>query len=103
MVARPGFSLTELIVGMTLLSVAGLGVAATGLVAVQTFRRAEFEERALLEAEAILDSLLALPASTTGERRIAHLHITWSAADSAGTIVVRVDGGRSPIELVGVR
>ena len=41
MVRRAGFSLAEVIVAMTLLCVAGLGVAATGLVAIQSFTRAD--------------------------------------------------------------
>jgi Tfp pilus assembly protein PilV len=104
MVTRGGFSLAEVIVGMTLLCVAGLGVAATGLVAIQSFTRAEQQERLLHESEALLDSLLALPHNSAGTRLHPYGQIAWSAADSNAHIVLQVVPARgAPYELVSGR
>ena len=102
--ARPGFSLTEVIVSMTLLSIAALGVAATALVAVQSFTRAEIQQNVLREAEAVLDSLLALPQNAAGTRDMFTSRIQWNAADSAAVITVTVTTPhRGAIKLHGQR
>lgn len=101
--ARAGFTLAEVVVAMTLLCVAGLGVAATGLVAIQTFTRAELQEQALRQGEIVLDSLLALPTNTAGARFLPQAQLTWNAADSATTLIVTILYGRETIELIGER
>ena len=83
---RAGFTLTEVIVAMTLLSVAALGVAATALVAVQSFSAAQLQERTLREAEQVLDSLLVLPGYTAGARGIGPAQIRWPASDTTGSV-----------------
>ncbi|HEY0306270.1 MAG TPA: type II secretion system protein [Longimicrobiales bacterium] len=90
MVTRSGFTLAEVIVAMALLSIAALGVAATALVAVQSFTRAEMHESVLREAEAILDSLLALPNNSAGTKPIHTGRLSWNAADSAGAVTLDV-------------
>lgn len=101
---RAGFSLAEIIVAMTLVCVAGLGVAATGLVAVQSFARAEQQERLLQEAELVLDSLLLLPRNTAGTRFLPHAQIRWNAADSTEQVVVQgITANGVAFELPGVR
>ena len=89
---------------MTLLCVAGLGVAATGLVAIQSFTRAEQQEQLLHESQALLDSLLALRANAAGMRVRPHGQVTWNAADSSEHVVLQVAPARGEsYELVGVR
>ena len=88
--ARPGFTLAEVIVAMTLLALVMLSVAATGLAAARMLTRAELHERALREAETILDSLLAAPSHNSGARALPQAHVTWSDADSTATVVVRI-------------
>lgn len=101
---RGGFSLAEVIVAMTLLSIGTLGVAATGLVAAHAFTRAEMRERTLHHAESILDSLAALRASSSGTRTLYGAEVSWSAADSISPIVLRITWrDREPIELVAER
>jgi prepilin-type N-terminal cleavage/methylation domain-containing protein len=102
--ARPGFSLTEIIVAMTLLSVAALGIAATALVAVQSFTRAEMQQIVLREAETVLDSLLALPRNASGSRAVHTSLLLWNAADSVGAITLTVKTPyRGSIQLIGQR
>ena len=90
MVTRPGFTLVEVIIAMALLAIAALGVAATALVAVQSFTRAEMQESVLREAEAIMDSLLALPDNSAGTKPIHAARLSWNAADSTGAITLNV-------------
>lgn len=101
--ARAGFTLAEVVVAMTLLCVAGLGVAATGLVAIQTFTRAELQEQALRAGEIVLDSLLARPANTAGARSLPQAQLTWNAADSTTTLRLTIHYSRETIELIGER
>jgi prepilin-type N-terminal cleavage/methylation domain-containing protein len=86
MVARPGLSLVEVIVSIALLSVVAIAVASSGVVAAQTFARAELHERVVREAEATMDSLLMLRINAGGSKTIHAARITWSAADSAAPI-----------------
>ena len=102
--ARAGFSLAEVIVAMTLLSIAALGIAATALVAVQSFTRAEMQQLVLREAETVLDSLLALPQNAGGSRSVHTSVLLWNAADSAGAITLTVKTPhRGTIQLGGQR
>jgi prepilin-type N-terminal cleavage/methylation domain-containing protein len=102
--ARLGFSLAEVIVAMTLMSIAALGIAATALVAVQSFTRAEMQQIVLREAEAVLDSLLILPHNAGGSRAVHTSLILWTAADSVGAITLTVrTPHRGPIQLSGQR
>jgi len=105
MVSRSsGFTLVEVVVAMTLLSIATLGIAATGFVAAQAFTRAEIQERVLSEAERILDSLHALPTNGAGTRDLVDAPLSWGAADSTGVVVLRVHlPGRPAFDLAAVR
>lgn len=101
---RAGFSLAEVIVAMTLLSIAALGIAATALVAVQSFARAERQQLVLREAETVLDSLLALPQNAGGSRVVHTSVLLWNAADSVGAITLTVKTPhRGSIQLFGQR
>jgi Tfp pilus assembly protein PilV len=102
--ARPAFSLVEVVVAMTLLAVGALGIAATALIAVQSFTRAEMQQNVLREADAILDSLLALSANTAGGRPVHTSMLLWTAADSAGAVTLTVrTPHRGVIQLTGQR
>ena len=102
--ARPGFTLAEVVVAMTLLSVAALGVAATALLAVQSFTRAEMQQHVLREAEAVLDSLLSLPQNGAGSRSVHTALLSWNAADSVGAITLTVrNPHRGQLQLMGQR
>jgi prepilin-type N-terminal cleavage/methylation domain-containing protein len=101
---EPGFSLVEVIVAMTLLSIGTLAVAGTGFIAAATFTRAEMQERVLREAENVLDSVVALQASAAGTRRLRGGALSWSASDSAGTVTMQVStSGRPPFQISAVR
>ena len=101
---RRGFSLVEVIVAMTLLSIASLAVAASSIVSVQTFTRAELQEHALREAEAIVDSLLATRVVIPNRRTTPHLTLSWTASDSTGVVIVTAEvSGKPPFHLRGVR
>jgi prepilin-type N-terminal cleavage/methylation domain-containing protein len=104
MVSRTGFTLPEVMVAMMLLAIGAMGVAATGLLALQAFMRAELQEKALMEGQAVLDSLLALSAHTAGSRAVHGTTISWLPADSAGSVTVTVNLTRGQhIELAGHR
>ena len=103
MVTRAGFTITEVVVAMTLLAVAALGVAATALVAVQSFSQAELQERAIREAEHVLDSLLVQPVNSAGTRQIGPARISWPASDTSATVTVRIALKGRTITLAGAR
>ena len=87
MVAR-GFSLVEVIVALTLLSVGLLAVAATAAAAARLLRNAEAHEDLFSRAQSVLDSVAANRLSGSGEIRIALDRLEWTA--SSGSVVVRV-------------
>jgi len=89
---------------MTLVSIGMLAVAATGLMAAFSFTRAEMRERALQDAETILDSLAALRSNANGARNAHGAHITWTSGDSLSAVVVRITWpDREPAELIARR
>jgi prepilin-type N-terminal cleavage/methylation domain-containing protein len=90
MVNRNGFSLAEVVVALLLLSVVAVGVAGAGVAAAQMFTRAEMHERLLREAQAILDSLVVLPANGAGTRVVNESQLVWTAADSTRPITLFV-------------
>ena len=101
---RWAFSLVEVIVAMTVLSIGSLAVTASTIVSVRTFNRAEQQENALREAEAVLDSLLAAPAASPGSRASTHLTLSWTVSDSSGVVIVTARAtGAAPFLLRGVR
>ena len=103
MVSRSGFSLAEVIVAMMLLSIVAVGVASSGMAAAQMFTRAEQHERILREAEAALDSLLALQSNGAGSKQVLHARLVWSASDSLGAVNVYAHLPTRTIQLTGER
>lgn len=85
MVTRPGFTLVEVVVALTLLSVAVLSLAASGGLAAGLLRTAEREEAAARLAGSLLDSLVLVPEPGTGTLTRDHLLARWRG--SRGTTV----------------
>jgi prepilin-type N-terminal cleavage/methylation domain-containing protein len=77
---RYGFSLVELIVALTVLSVAVLGLAAAGTTAQRAFSAADAEDRAVRAAAAVLDSLGREAAPAAGSRELFGTVVSWEAA-----------------------
>lgn len=79
MVARPAFSLVEVIVAMTLLSVGLLSVAAGGRLAASMLRGSELQEETLHRASSLLDSLVANEIEGSGTLGSDRYYIEWQA------------------------
>ena len=85
MVGRRGFGLIEVVVALTLLSVALLGIAGTATLAARMIREAQGDEQATLEAMQVLDSLMQLDTPRTGQRQAGRVALAWTVStDSAG-------------------
>lgn len=78
--ARPGLSLVEAIVALTLLAVGLLGALATQVMAARLLREAEARAGAISFAGAVLDSLTAIPNPSPGERHDTRYLARWSTA-----------------------
>jgi prepilin-type N-terminal cleavage/methylation domain-containing protein len=87
--ARPGLSLVELIVAMTLLSVGVLGLAGAAAVAQRSFAGAEALERAAHAAAVVLDSLMREPRPYDGERSVHDSTVRWTVV--ADSLLSRID------------
>lgn len=88
-----GFGLVELVVGLTILSVALLGLAGAAAVAHRSFIGAEALEQATDAAAMVLDSLMREETPVDGERRHGSAVVRWVVRqDSASTkIALSVD------------
>ncbi|HEX6308347.1 MAG TPA: prepilin-type N-terminal cleavage/methylation domain-containing protein [Longimicrobiales bacterium] len=96
---RAGFTLVELIVGLTILSITLLGLAGAAAVAHRSFRGAAAVGRGTDAAALVLDSLLREANPMDGQRQEARATLRWTVrGDSTGThidLVVDVpDGAR---------
>src|SRR5690606_29326629 len=87
---RPGLSLVEAIVALTLLAIGLLGALATQLLSARLLREAEARAGAINLAGAILDSLHAVPAPTAGERYEAGYLVRWSVMAGDGSALIGV-------------
>lgn len=100
---HPGFSLVEAIVALTLLALGLLGALASQVMSARLLREAEARAGAVDLASTILDSLLAVPVPTSGERHEAGYDAEWSVAagDGSSRIEVRIqyDAGTARREL----
>jgi prepilin-type N-terminal cleavage/methylation domain-containing protein len=97
---QPGFSLVELVVAMTILTISLVGLAGAAAVAHRSFIGAGALEHGIDAAAFVLDSLMREPAPTDGERRSGSATARWTVvADSIATgirLTVRVaDGDRA--------
>ena len=85
MVRRYGFGLIEVVVALTLLSVALLGIAGTAVLAARMMGAAQADENASLEAMQVLDSLAQLRPPGPGRRQVGSVLLVWTVStNSAG-------------------
>lgn len=100
---RAGHSLPELIVAVMFLASSLVAVGASAVLGARWTARAAAFQDAIRVASAVLDSVAAAPAVTTGGRSIDGFRVRWVAGPD-GVIVVRVFAGPEPIvQLAGVR
>lgn len=95
-----GFTLLEVVVSLLLLEVAVVSALGTLAVASRTLADAEHLERAVVEAEGVLDSLVGVSGPEGGSRAFAGGALEWSV-DSVGGVVLRASrgDGRSLLEV----
>lgn len=98
MVNRPGHSLAEMIVAM---SVLGVGLGSIGGASVFAMRRTDealLKEQAVVLAMATLDSLTALPAPGDGSLQMPGIQVRWvvQAGDDGGDIQLSTVATASP-------
>jgi prepilin-type N-terminal cleavage/methylation domain-containing protein len=86
---RAGFTLVEVLVSITVLSVAVLCMAASGALAAGLLRTAEREEAAARLAGSLLDSLVLVPDAGSGTVSSGDLFARWEGS-RGGTIAVWV-------------
>lgn len=104
MVARQvagGFTLTEVLVALVLLSAGALALAEAVARIESGARAARDRERALEEAAWVLDSLVAAGGSSPGERAVGDLRVRWEA--EAGYLVARVEADGVVTGLIAAR
>lgn len=95
MVRRAGFTLVEVLVATTLLSVAILTLCATGALACGLIRTAQKEEAAARIAGTLLDSLMHAASPGSGTLAEGGVVVAWKA-EASGAITLSVsyaDGG----------
>jgi prepilin-type N-terminal cleavage/methylation domain-containing protein len=82
---RHGFGLVELLVALTVLAVALVGLAGTAVYAHRSFVTAEAIEDGAAAAAAVLDSLVRVPAPVDSARRDGRVTLRWTITpDSSG-------------------
>ena len=85
MVRQRGFGLVEVVVALTLLGIALLGMAGTAALAGRMMREAQADELASLEAMQVLDSLVQERPPVSGRRQVGPVLLVWTVStDSAG-------------------
>jgi prepilin-type N-terminal cleavage/methylation domain-containing protein len=90
---RAGFSLVELVVALTLLSVGLIALAGSAAVAQRAFAGAAAMELSLRAAAEVVDSLFHVPAPSAGSRTIGHVDVTWIVTSGGGVhrVFVRIE------------
>jgi prepilin-type N-terminal cleavage/methylation domain-containing protein len=79
-----GFSLVELVVALTLLSVGLIALAGSAAVAQRAFADAAATERSVRAAAEIIDSLAHVRAPQSGSRIIDQVEIAWAVSSLDG-------------------
>ena len=86
-----GFGLIEVVVALTLLSVALLGMAATVTLAGRMVHAGQADEEAAVEAMQVLDSIMQVRQPTAGQRRAGRISLAWTVTtDSAGLSTIDI-------------
>lgn len=94
MVSRKGFSIVEIIVALTILSVGLLGVAASGFLSARLMAEAERNDFALEKANALLDSLIANRIQGSGTLMHERAMMRWTASAAVAEVDVMVGSNR---------
>jgi prepilin-type N-terminal cleavage/methylation domain-containing protein len=99
MVIRSGFSLIEVVVALTLLSVGLLAVAGSAGSAAALFRQGEQQEEAAFAALQLLDSLALAPNPTAAQTKRGAFQLEWTVMRSGRAldlmVSVTVPGSRA--------
>lgn len=82
-----GFTLIEVVVALLLLEVAVLAAAGSLSVASHTLSEAEWLERAVMEAEGVLDSIEGVAIAGDGARAFADGSLEWAVDPSGGVLL----------------
>lgn len=95
-----GFTLLEVIVSLLLLQIGVVGALGTLALASRTLAEAQQTERAVTEAEGVLDSLAGVAGAVSGARAVPGGTIEWSV-DGSGVVALRAarDDGRVWVEV----
>jgi Tfp pilus assembly protein PilV len=93
-----GFTLLEVVVSLLILEVAVIAAAGTLVVASRSLGEAEHLERAVLEAEGVLDSLAGAPSAASGSRGYPGGYVEWTV-DGQGEVVLRVRSAEDEVRL----
>jgi prepilin-type N-terminal cleavage/methylation domain-containing protein len=84
---RRGFTLLEVIMALLVLEVAVVGAAGTLTLASRTLGQAERLERAVAQAEGVLDSLRGVSAPTDGAASYAGGEVRWTVPDTGWVVL----------------
>lgn len=87
---RPGHSLPELIVAVTLLGAALGAVSAMAVLATGWTSGAVLQQEGVRQTAAVLDSLLTAPLVEDGERRRAGVAVRWTARGAGSGLELAV-------------
>jgi prepilin-type N-terminal cleavage/methylation domain-containing protein len=85
---RGGFGLVELIVALTIISIALVGLAGAAAVAHRSFMSAEAIERGAEAAAFALDSLMRVETPVAGERRDSVAHVRWTIIEDSAAVMI---------------
>ena len=88
---KRGFTLLEVVVALLVLELGVLGVVGTMVIASRTLGRAERLERAVAEAEGVLDSLSGATTLEPGQRSFVGGEVEWWV-DGDGAVVITALG-----------
>lgn len=99
---RRGFSLVEVIVALTLLSVGLLGISAAGLLSARWLNDAQLREAAVNRATSLLDSLVIHDIAGAALVQSVPYRLSWQASDSTVSVTATLPDGTS-FQLDGVR
>jgi len=81
---RRGFTLAEVLVAIALLGICALGVTAAAILAARTLAAAHAEAGAALALASVADSLVLVPAPSSGSRVDGRYHLAWTVAPVHG-------------------
>lgn len=99
---KKGFSLVEVIVAMTLLSVGMLAIAGTAFMAARMQTQAQLQERMAASARSVLDSVVAYRLQGAGKASFPRYEVAWTASQSEVAVDARMPNA-PPVQLRAIR